>query len=163
MANFKTNAMRILDKKKVNYEMYTYQADDGNIDGISVAAKIGYPEKQVYKTLVTQGKSGNYFVFVIPVDKELDLKKAARAVGEKTVEMIPVSQINKVTGYVRGGCSPIGMKKQFATIFDSSSERQEAILVSGGRIGLQIKAEPTAIANACEAIFAELTEGLFGL
>ena len=111
MADNKTNVMRILDKAKIPYSTHFYTAEDGKIDGVSIAEKMSLPFEKVYKTLVTQGASKNYFVFVIPVVKELDLKAGAKAVGEKSVEMIPVKDINKVTGYIRGGCSPIGMKR----------------------------------------------------
>ncbi|MBQ5754337.1 MAG: aminoacyl-tRNA deacylase, partial [Oscillospiraceae bacterium] len=116
----KTNAMRILEREKISYTALEYEHGDGAIDGVSVAAKMGEDPALVYKTLVTQGASRNYFVFVIPVAAELDLKKAAKSVGEKNVAMIHVADINKVTGYIRGGCSPVGMKKQFVTVMDES-------------------------------------------
>ena len=106
----KTNAMRILDAKKIEYNMHTYEVDDNHIDGISVAQKLNQDENMVFKTLVAQGASKNFYVFVIPVAESLDMKKAAKAAGEKNVEMIHVKDINKVTGYIRGGCSPVGMK-----------------------------------------------------
>ncbi len=152
----KTNAMRILDKQKISYQVSTYDASDGALDGISVAAKIGQPPELVYKTLVTQGKSKNYFVFVIPVEKELDLKSAARAVGEKSVEMIPVSEINKVTGYIRGGCSPVGMKKLFHTTIDTSAKELEYFFVSGGKIGLQLQLNPLNLSQLISARFEEV-------
>ena len=125
MAEQKTNAMRMLDRAKVPYQTHTYDHADGKVDGVSVAEKLGQRVEQVYKTLVTRG-NGGFYVFVIPVSKELDLKKAAKAVGEKAVEMIHVNEINKITGYIRGGCSPVGMKKQFPTVFDAAVEtRQE--------------------------------------
>lgn len=139
MAHVKTNAMRILDSKKIHYEMITYENNDGKIDGISVAHKIGKDPKAVYKTLVTQGNSRNLFVFVIPVEAELDLKKAARVAREKKVEMILVKDILKWTGYIRGGCSPIGMKKLYKTFIDDSASELEKIVVSGGKIGVQIE------------------------
>ncbi len=138
----KTNAMRILDKEKINYSTHSYNHDDGLIDGISIADKMNLPYEKVFKTLVTQGQSKNFFVFVIPVHKELNLKAAAKAVGEKSVEMIAVKDINKVTGYIRGGCSPIGMKKQFTTVIDKSCENQETIIFSAGKIGHQIEMKP---------------------
>ena len=134
----KTNAMRILEKQKVPYELLTYECDDF-IDGIHVADKTGTPYEQSFKTLVMEGKSGNYYVFVVPIAKEVDRKAAARAVGEKTVDMIHVKDIQKVTGYIRGGCSPIGMKKQYVTVFDESAGNFEEIYVSGGRIGTTLK------------------------
>ena len=142
MANFKTNAMRILDKEGITYNTYTYDHSDGLIDGISVASKMGQPLERVYKTLVTQGASKDYFVFVLPVASELNLKAAARAVGEKSIEMIKVADINRITGYIRGGCSPVGMKKLFQTLLDSSSENIETIIVSAGKIGHQIELSP---------------------
>ena len=142
MANVKTNAMRILDKAGVTYQIYTYDASDEQIDGISVAQKVGRPVEQVYKTLVAQGASREYYVFIIPVATELDLKAAARAVGEKAVQMIKVADINKVTGYIRGGCSPLGMKKVYKTILDSSCTAMETIIVSAGKIGYQIELLP---------------------
>ena len=139
----KTNAMRILDKEKINYSTHSYNHDDGLIDGISIADKMNLPYDKVFKTLVTQGQSKNYFVFVIPVHKELNLKAAAKAVGEKSVEMIAVKDINKVTGYIRGGCSPIGMKKQYITVIDKSCENCETIIFSAGKIGHQIEMNPS--------------------
>jgi len=139
VAHSKTNAMRILEQKNIGYNMNTYDSKDGKIDGISVAEKIGRDPATVYKTLVCQGSGGNYYVFVIPVAEELDMKKAARAADEKKVEMIMVKDIQKVTGYIRGGCSPVGMKKEYRTFIDSSAESLENIIVSGGRIGTQIE------------------------
>lgn len=141
MEKVKTNAMRALEKAGIKYNSYTYDSD-GAIDGVSVAEKIGQPAEHVYKTLVTQGSSREYFVFVIPVAEELDLKAAARAVGEKAVEMIKVTDINKVTGYIRGGCSPVGMKKEYKTVLDSSCEALKTIIVSAGKIGHQIEVSP---------------------
>ncbi len=143
MDKIKTNAMRILDKAQINYSTYTYDHSDGLIDGVSVATKMGQPVECVYKTLVTQGTSREYYVFVIPVADELDLKAAARSVGEKAVEMIKVSDINKVTGYIRGGCSPVGMKKNYRTVIDSSCEVLDTIIVSAGKIGHQIELAPS--------------------
>jgi ybaK/ebsC protein len=142
MENIKTNVMRILDKAGIKYGTYTYDHSDGLIDGISVAEKMGQQVDHVYKTLVTQGTSREYFVFVIPVAEELDLKAAARAVDEKAVAMIKVADINKVTGYIRGGCSPIGMKKDYKTVLDSSCEKLETFIVSAGKIGHQIELSP---------------------
>ena len=153
----KTNAMRILDREKVSYTAQEYGHDDGLIDGNSIAAKIGADEKVVFKTLVTKGAGGGYFVFVIPVCCELDLKKAARAAGEKSVTMIPVSDINKVTGYIRGGCSPVGMKKLFPTFIDCSAQNLDSIYVSAGKIGAQVFVSPKELARVCRAEFAEIT------
>lgn len=154
MAEVKTNAMRMLDRAKIAYVLHTYSPDEG-IDGISVARKLGQPEERVYKTLVTKGK-GTHFVFVIPVAAELDLKAAAKAVGEKAVEMIAVKDINKVTGYIRGGCSPVGMKKPFLTVIDETAKSLPAIFVSGGRIGLQMEIDPTVLAAFIGADFAPI-------
>lgn len=142
MSSLKTNAMRILDKVGVSYNTYSYDSSDDLIDGVSVAGKIGKPVEKVYKTLVAKGASREYYVFIIPVAKELDLKTAAKAVGEKSVEMIKVSDINKVTGYIRGGCSPIGMKKNYKTVLDKACESLDAIIVSAGKIGHQIEVTP---------------------
>ena len=153
----KTNAMRILDKQKIEYSVETYDASDGALDGITVASKIGQDVTFVYKTLVTQGKSKNYFVFVIPVAKELDLKAAAKSVGEKSVEMIAVKDINKITGYIRGGCSPIGMKKQFQTVIDASAKELEYFYVSAGKIGMQLRLNPCELADLIRANFTAIT------
>lgn len=142
MSHVKTNAMRILDTKKTPYEVLTYENKDGKIDGISVAEKLGKNPQEVYKTLVVQGTSKNIFVFVIPVEAELDLKKAAKITGEKKVEMIPVKDIQKWTGYIRGGCSPIGMKKEYKTYLDKSCQTLTSMVVSGGKIGIQIVLSP---------------------
>jgi Cys-tRNA(Pro)/Cys-tRNA(Cys) deacylase len=142
VAKVKTNAIRILDSKKIAYEVLTYDNSDGKIDGITVAGKVGKDPSEVYKTLVAQGASKNIFVFIIPVEAELDLKKAARAAGEKNVEMIPVKDIQKWTGYIRGGCSPLGMKKEYRTYLDESSKTLKAIVVSAGKIGVQMVLKP---------------------
>jgi len=135
----KTNAMRILDSKKVSYEMLSYESEDGKIDGISVAHKIGVDEKNVFKTLVAQGTSKELYVFVIPVAEELDLKNAAKIAGEKKVEMIAVKDILKYTGYIRGGCSPIGLKRDYRTFIHESAKELDFMIVSAGKIGHQIK------------------------
>ena len=134
----KTNAMRMLDRQKVKYETLAYECDEF-IDGIHCADITGAPYEQSFKTLVMEGKSGGYYVFVVPIEKEVDRKAAAKAVGEKAVDMIHVKDITKITGYVRGGCSPIGMKKPFPTVFDASAGNFQEIYVSGGRIGLTLK------------------------
>ena len=134
----KTNAMRMLDKKKIPYEVLTYECDEF-VDGLHAADLTGAPYEQSFKTLVMEGKSGSCYVFVVPIEKEVDRKAAAKAVGEKTVDMIHVKDILKITGYVRGGCSPIGMKKQYRTVIDSAASSFEEIYVSGGRIGLTLK------------------------
>lgn len=134
----KTNGMRILDRMKIDYEISSYEVNDGKIDGISVAKKIKRSCEEVFKTLVTIGSSNEHYVFLIPVDKELDLKKCAKLVGEKKIEMIAVNDIQKITGYIRGGCSPLGMKKKFKTFIDESAVNQEEIVFSAGKIGAQI-------------------------
>lgn len=153
----KTNAMRILDKAGVRYNTYSYDHSDGQIDGVSVANKIGQPVGKVYKTLVAQGASREYYVFVIPVAEELDLKAAARTVGEKSVEMIKVADINKVTGYIRGGCSPIGMKKDYKTILDSSSTGLDTIIVSAGKLGHQIELSPAELEGLIHCRFEKIS------
>ncbi len=157
MAEFKTNVMRIIDKAKITYKAHTYDHSDGAIDGAAVAEKMGQNPEQVFKTLVTKGAGRDYYVFVVPVLKELDLKRAAKSVGEKHVEMIHVKDINKVTGYIRGGCSPIGMKKQFVTVFDKSAENIETIIVSAGKIGYQIELAPKDLIELVGAKTAEIT------
>ena len=152
----KTNAMRILDSKKVSYEMLSYESEDGKIDGISVAHKIGVDEKNVFKTLVAQGTSKELYVFVIPVAEELDLKNAAKIAGEKKIEMIAVKDIMKYTGYIRGGCSPIGMKKNYKTFIHDSAENLDFIIFSAGKIGHQIKMNPKDLVSVVEGEFAFL-------
>lgn len=137
----KTNAMRILDRNKIKYTLNTYECDNF-IDGVSVADALGQDYDMSFKTLVTVGKSGQYYVFAIPIAEELDMKKAAKVVGEKSVEMLHVKDINKVTGYIRGGCTPIGMKKQYPTVIHESAKKYDTIIVSGGRIGAQIFLAP---------------------
>lgn len=159
MKTGKTNAMRILDKEKITYTMLTYSADDGKIDGVSVAEKIGREPGVVYKTLIAQAPSKGYYVFVIPVEAELDLKKAAKAVSEKKIEMIPVKEITAVTGYIRGGCSPIGMKKQFPTIIDQRAQALDVMIVSGGQIGVQIEIQPEALRKSTKAVWADVILG----
>lgn len=157
MEKHKTNAMRILDKHKVTYESFFYESD-GAIDGISVANKISFSVEQVYKTLVLQGNDHNYYVAVIPVACELDLKKMAKACEIKKVELIPVAKINSVTGYIRGGCSPFGMKKDFPLYIDESAKNLDEIIVSGGKIGVQIKVPVKDIVRIREAKFADLLQ-----
>lgn len=138
MSEFKTNVMRMLDKAKVNYKHYSY-ADTDAVSGVEVAAVLHQDPKRVFKTLVTFARSGNHYVFMIPVEMELDLKKAAAAVGEKSVEMLKSKELLPLTGYVHGGCSPIGMKKFFKTVIDSSAQNFETILFSAGKIGYQVE------------------------
>lgn len=146
----KTNAMRMLDKYKITYQVNTYECQEF-IDGIHIANQLGQPYEQSFKTLVTMGKSGDYYVYAIPVDKELDLKKAAKAVGEKSVEMLPVKEINAVTGYIRGGCTPIGMKKLYPTVLHKSAADYPYIIISGGKLGLQIQLAPMDLVKAVNA------------
>ena len=152
----KTNAMRILDKNKISYETITYECDEF-IDGLHTAEKTGAPVEQSFKTLVAQGKSKEYYVLVIPIAEEVDLKAAARVLGEKSIEMIHVKDITAVTGYVRGGCSPLGMKKKYKTIIQERAEKYSEIYVSGGRIGSTIKVNPVDLARAAGAEFAAFT------
>jgi Cys-tRNA(Pro)/Cys-tRNA(Cys) deacylase len=154
----KTNAMRLLDAKKITYRVLSYENKDGKIDGISVAQKIGKDPKYVYKTLVAQGTSRNLYVFVIPVEAELDLKKAAKIINEKKVEMIAVKDIQKWTGYIRGGCSPVGMKKLYQTFIHNSAIELEYIIVSGGKIGLQIELDVNDLQKATEAKLVEIVK-----
>ena len=136
----KTNVMRLLDQRKVPYTPHAYPHGDGEApDGVTVARSLGLDPDRVFKTLVTKGASGGYYVFDIPVAATLDLKKAARAVGEKSVAMLPSKELLPLTGYVHGGCSPIGMKKQFRTVIDKSAQKQERIIFSGGKIGYQVE------------------------
>ena len=134
----KTNVMRLLDQKKISYDYHCY-VDTGAVSGTEVATVLGQNPAQVYKTLVTVGKSRQNYVFVVPVNGELDLKKAAQAVGEKSIEMIKTKELLPLTGYVHGGCSPLGMKKVFPTVFDSSAMKHATILFSGGKIGWQVE------------------------
>lgn len=156
MAQVKTNAMRILDRENIKYNISTYENKDGKIDGVSVASKIGKNVEQVFKTLVLQGQSKEIYVFVIPVNEELDLKKSAKVAGEKKVEMIHVKDINKYTGYIRGGCSPIGMKKLYKTFIHNTAENLETIVVSGGKIGMQIELSPKDLTNIINGNFQDI-------
>lgn len=156
MSGNKTNAMRILDSNNIEYSVLTYTSKDGKIDGVSVAKKIGKDAKAVFKTLVTSGKSGGIYVFIIPVEEELDLKKAAKAANEKRVEMIHVKDIKKHTGYIRGGCSPIGMKKKYPTFIDESALSLSRIIISGGKIGFQIEIEVDDLRKITEAKICDL-------
>ena len=158
MAEEKTNVMRVLDQKKVPYTPHWYAHPEGAVDGVSVAALIGKEPGAVCKTLVTQGSSKKYYVFVIPAERELDLKAAAKAAGEKSIEMIRQAQLLPLTGYVHGGYSPVGMKKQFPTFFDESVEGRETIVVSAGRIGAQVELSPAALAGLVRGRFAPVAK-----
>ena len=151
----KTNAMRMLEKHGISYTTLTYECDEF-VDALKIADQLGLPYDLMYKTLVTEGTSGSYFVFVIPIHRELDLKKAARSVGEKSVSMIHVKDINRVTGYIRGGCTAVGMKKEYITRIDQSAKALETMIVSGGKIGVQIRLKPEDLRTACRGEFADL-------
>ena len=153
----KTNAMRILETEKIPFKHYTYECPDFE-DGIQVADMLGLPHEKVFKTLVTVGADKNYYVFVIPIEDELDFKKCAKAVGVKSVEMIHVKDINKITGYIRGGCTSIGMKKQYATRISDKARQLPLVIVSGGRIGSQIELSPDDLLKACRGEFASITK-----
>ena len=157
MAEEKTNVMRILDQKKVAYTPHHYAHPDGAVDGVSVAALIDRDPSCVCKTLVTQGASKKYYVFVIPVGRELDLKAAARAAGEKSIEMLKQAQLLPLTGYVHGGCSPVGMKKQYPTVFHETAEILDTIMVSAGKIGYQVELSPADLIGLVGAETADLT------
>ena len=156
MSEAKTNAMRMLDKLKTPYKSHVYECAEFT-DGVQIAQLLGQDLKKVYKTLVTVAKSGKYYVFVIPVDREMDLKKCAASVGEKSLSPIHVKDIQSVTGYIRGGCSPIGMKKQFRTVINESAKELDSIIVSGGRLGLQLEMTPENLIKACSGEYAHLT------
>ena len=158
MGNVKTNALRILDQKKITYEIFQYNNQDGKIDGRSVAKKIKQDQRLVYKTLVTISGSGMIYVFVIPVDSELDLKKAAKVAGEKKMEMLPMKDIQSWTGYIRGGCSPVGMKKQYRTYINESAKTQDNVIVSAGKIGVQMKLKVDDLLAAVNGDFADVIQ-----
>lgn len=145
----------MLDTKKIPYTTHTYECDEF-IDAIQIADLLGLPHEKVYKTLVTQGASKNYYVYVIPIAEELDMKKAAKSVGEKSVSMLHVKDINTVTGYIRGGCTAIGMKKQYVTRIDQSAQNIDKIIVSGGKLGMQLELTPQDLAAASGAEFADI-------
>ena len=151
----KTNAMRILDKLKIQYERNSYLCDEF-IDGIHVAEMLGQSYEESFKTIVTVGKSNNYYVFVLPVDKEINLKKAAAAVGEKNLELIAVKDVNKVTGYIRGGCTAVGRKKEYPTVIHESAKRFERIIISGGKIGEQLFINPDDLLSVTGGIYADI-------
>ncbi len=157
MAEQKTNVMRLLEQKKIPYTAHSYPHGDEAVDGVTVARITGQDPAKVFKTLVAQGASKRIYVFVIPVAAELDLKKAAKAAGEKNIAMVKVSELLGLTGYVRGGCSPIGMKKQYPTFFHSSMEEQETVLVSAGKIGWQIELAPDELVKLTRGRTADLT------
>ncbi len=151
----KTNVMRTLEQKKIPYTAHSYDPE-GPIDGVSVAQTLGQPPERVFKTLVTKGASGAYYVFDIPVAENLDLKKAARAVGEKSIAMLPQKELLGLTGYVHGGCSPVGMKKQFPTVFHETVAEYDTICVSAGKIGHQVECDPKALLTLLRAGTADI-------
>ena len=153
----KTNVMRVLEQQGIPYVPHEYPQDKEAVDGVTVARLLGQDPDCVFKTLVARGKSGGFFVFCIPVAEELDLKKAAKAVGEKSIEMVHVKELLGLTGYVRGGCSPIGMKKAFPTVFHEMAEIIPTIMVSAGKIGYQIECAPEALIELVGATTADIT------
>ena len=153
----KTNVMRLLEQKKISYTPHSYPHADGPVYGVTVAGMIGVEPARVFKTLVARGASKAIYVFVIPVARELDLKKAAKSVGEKSIAMIHVSEITGLTGYVRGGCSPVGMKKRYRTVLDTQAQRVETLLVSAGKIGYQVELAPDALLALVGGTVADLT------
>jgi len=156
MIQRKTNAMRILDSNNIKYETHGYENNDNKIDGVAVAHKIGKDVDSVFKTLVTQGHSKEFYVFVIPVAEELNMKKASKITSEKSIEMIHVKDINKITGYIRGGCSPLGMKKVLKTFFQEEALLFDTIIFSGGKIGAQIEMNPNDLDKVIECSFVDI-------
>ena len=152
----KTNVMRVLEQKGIPYAPHTYEHGDAAPDGVSVARSLGQDPEAVFKTLVTKGASGGYYVFDIPVAHTLDLKKAAKAVGEKSIAMLPAKELLPLTGYIHGGCSPLGMKKQFPTVFHETAELFDTICVSAGKIGYQVEVAPTDLISLLDAAMADI-------
>ena len=154
----KTNVMRILEQKGIPYTAHTYEHEEGvAVDGVTVARSLGQDPECVFKTLVARGASKGIYVFAIPVADSLDLKKAAKAVGEKSIEMVAVKEINALTGYVRGGCSPVGMKKEYPTVFHETAEIIDTIMVSAGKIGYQVELAPDALIELVGGSLADIT------
>ena len=158
MQEEKTNVMRFLAQKKVVYRPHWYACPDGAVDGISVAALLGKDAETVFKTLVTQGASKKYYVFVIPAQRELDLKAAAKAAGEKSIQMLRQAELLPLTGYVHGGCSPLGMKKQLTTFLDASAQGLASVTVSAGRIGAQVELDPEVLCRLVRGRFAAVSK-----
>ncbi len=156
MKEQKTNVMRLLEQRKIKYTAHEYPHGDEAVDGLTVARICGQNPDQVFKTLVARGASKTVYVFVVPVTAELDLKKAAKASGEKSIAMIHVSEINALTGYVRGGCSPVGMKKQYRTFYNISATEKPTIMVSAGKIGYQVELSPDELVRLTRGSYAEL-------
>jgi len=156
----KTNVMRILEQKKIPYTPHAYPHEEGvAVDGVTVARSLGQDPECVFKTLVARGASKGIYVFAIPVAENLDLKKAAKAVGEKSIEMVQVKEINALTGYIRGGCSPVGMKKEYPTVFHETAEIVDTIMVSAGKIGYQVELAPQDLIDLVGAQTADVTVG----
>ncbi|MFJ7648815.1 Cys-tRNA(Pro) deacylase [Lysinibacillus sp. NPDC097279] len=153
----KTNAIRLLEQQKIQFDVLEYETGDGQVDGVSVAEKIGHPVTSVFKTLVAKASAQKLFVFVIPVAEELDLKAAAKVVGEKKIEMLAVKELLGYTGYVRGGCSPVGMKKLYPTVIDASAREQGSMIVSAGKIGMQINVQVDDLLTVTKAQLAPIT------
>ena len=153
----KTNVMRVLEQKGISYTPHTYEHGDTAPDGVSVARMLGQDPEAVFKTLVTKGASGGYYVFDIPVADTLDLKKAAKAVGEKSIAMLPAKELLPLTGYVHGGCSPVGMKKQFPTVFHETCILYDTVCVSAGRVGYQVEVNPEDLMALVGAVTADVT------
>ncbi|QPQ37486.1 MULTISPECIES: Cys-tRNA(Pro) deacylase [unclassified Lysinibacillus] len=153
----KTNAIRLLEQQKIQFDVLEYETGDGLVDGVSVAEKIGHPVTSVFKTLVAKASAQKLFVFVIPVAEELDLKAAAKVVGEKKIEMLAVKELLGYTGYVRGGCSPVGMKKLYPTVIDASAREQGSIIVSAGKIGMQMNVQVDDLLTVTKAQLAPIT------
>lgn len=158
MAEEKTNVMRLLDQKKVPYVPHQYDVSDGALDGVTAARRLGVSPETCFKTLVTVGASKRNHVFVVPVERELDLKAAARAAGEKSIEMIKQAQLLPLTGYIHGGCSPVGMKKRFPTVIDASAETLPEMTVSAGKVGRQVTLSPGDLAAFTGAVFAPVSK-----
>ena len=153
----KTNVMRVLEQKKIAYTAHTYPHEEGMaVDGVTVAKSMGFDPASVFKTLVARGAKGQFYVFDVPVAENLDLKKAAKAVGEKSIEMIHQKELLPLTGYVHGGCSPVGMKKLFPTVIDKTAEDLETMIVSAGKIGYQVELAPHDLAALVRAKFADI-------
>lgn len=158
----KTNAMRILDSKKIPYTYQTYECSEFT-DGLQVADQLKLDHCMVFKTIVTTGKSGQHYVFVIPIEDEIDFKKAARTVGEKSLEMLPLKELTRVTGYVRGGCTSIGMKKKYPVVIQESAQQFPQIYVSGGKIGMQLQLAPEDLKTAAEGRFGDVVRSTDGM
>lgn len=158
MTEEKTNVMRLLEQKKIPFAPHQYDVSDGALDGLTAAARLGVPEETCFKTLVSVGASKKNYVFVVPVARELDLKAAAKAVGEKSIQMLPQAKLLPLTGYVHGGCSPIGMKKRFPTVIDTSAQGLTEMTVSAGRVGRQVTLAPEDLAGFVGAAFAPVSK-----